>query len=118
MFKLGTRDLDKSDFESGDVDTYTLVRLNALGESYRAAKGAEKTKLLIKLKRRLPEGFLQMATYNFNYESALAVYADRRDHRMPEWSSDDGLCPFIRSLPYMGIFIDALEAKHNKGVTP
>ena len=114
MFKLGSRPLDRSDFADGDVDTYTLNRLNRLGERFRAAKGPEKTELLIKLKRRLPEGFLQTATYHFNYEVALAIYADRRDHRMPEWSDPDGLCAFIRSLPYMDTFITALEAKYNK----
>ena len=118
MFKLGTRNLDRSDFQDGDVDAYDLRRLNRFGERYRAATGEKKVELLVKIKRHLPEGFLQMATYHFNYEVALAVYADRKNHRMPEWSGEDGLCDFIASLPYMALFLGAIEEKHRKEETP
>jgi hypothetical protein len=43
----------------------------------------------------------------FNYESALKMYYDRKDHRMLEWSALGGTCDRIRALPYMAMFLEA-----------
>lgn len=104
MHKLGSRDLDESDFEGGEVMDLQLAVINELGAEYRADKTPER---LHKLKMHLTEGFLQMATYTFSYETALNMYADRVKHRMPEWSGEHGICAVLRSLPYMSDFIEA-----------
>lgn len=104
MHKLGTRDLESTDFEGGEVDPAQLALLNRLGAEYRADKSSAR---LHKLKMHLPEGFLQRATYSFSYETALHMYYDRNDHRMPEWSGPEGICAWILRLPYMPQFIEA-----------
>jgi hypothetical protein len=121
MHKLGSRDLELSDFQDEDVDLDVLEEINEMGDCYRNKKPFfdsrarsstrgqtfEGVKLLHHLKGRLPEHFLQMATYTFSYETALNMYYDREKHRMPEWSGEDGICVHLRSLPYMDQFIAA-----------
>jgi hypothetical protein len=110
MHKLGLRDLEPCDIESFDEadeeDWHMLRRLNKLAADYREEKTAER---LHKLKMRLPEGFLQKATYSFNYETALKMWFDRHNHKMPEWSGPEGICDWIMRLPYMGVFIESMQ---------
>lgn len=114
MNKLGSRDLIQGDFqqpisESSLEDLNVLVRTlrNAKQESgdVKAARG--------KLKNDLPEGFLQMASYMFNYETALSVLLQRSNHRLPEWNIDfgDSLCNWIIKLPYMNVFYESATWK-------
>lgn len=110
MHKLGSRDLERCDFEGGDVATAQLALINSLAAEYRLLNKTPER--LHKLKMHLPESFLQKATYSFNYETALKMYFDRKDHRMPEWSGPEGICAWILRLPYMQQFVDAmLEAE-------
>lgn len=115
MHKLGSRPLTFGDFadgglEEGELDQQDLDKINALGDKLRSSKGADRVKWLRRIRRRLPWGHLQRSTYNFNYETALKIYFDRRNHRLEEWSDKFGLCAFILSLPYMHDFIEAAES--------
>lgn len=96
-------------FEGGEITSETLHTLNTLGTLYRQSK---KKELLHKLKMHLPESFLQKATYSFNYKTAMHMYFDRKNHRMPEWSGPEGICEWLLRLPYMKIFVS--EAPHDK----
>jgi hypothetical protein len=107
MYKLGTRDLTTADFQDGRVKPEYLGHLNEMGAKYRATQGAEHVEVLHDLKMDLPAGYLQKATYHFNYETALKIYFERRNHRMREWSGKGGICEWIKSLPYMPEFIAA-----------
>ena len=84
MHKLGHRDLVASDFVDGDVDEWTLDRLNGLARSYRES-GCKDKEILMRLKHRLPEGYLQRAGYDHNYENSLNVFFQRWNHNVPEW---------------------------------
>ena len=119
MYKLGRRDLVPSDFEyvGDNLREGTIEFLNDLGKKYRDAKGADKLQLLIDLKSNLPEGFLQRATYSMNYETALTMYVQRENHRMPQWSGSGGLCEWIKSLPYMEVLLDAYQLKPSEPIT-
>ena len=117
MHKLGSRDLTASDFADEDIDLQDLADLNAMGLAYRTkepftdphtGKVYEGVPLLRHMKFRLPEGFLQRAGYVFNYETALKMWYDRKDHRMEEWSEPDCICDTIAKLPYMKEFIEAM----------
>lgn len=116
MNKLSARDLTPEDFENNDVDPATLRYLNQLGEvhrtkgEYQDAAGTRYSgnKLLEHMKYRLPEGFLQKATYKFNYENALKMYLSRKDHRMSCWSGQAGLCTWIHTWPYMAQLIGTM----------
>lgn len=115
MHKLGSRDLEITDFQDGDINIITLGELNAMGYAYRnklpftdSTNGRvyEGVSLLHHLKLRLPEGFLQKATYTFNYEVAYRMYFARKNHRMPEWSGPGGICEHLTQLPYFKEFIE------------
>jgi len=119
MHKLGHRDLLMDDFQDSFVDADYLEKINVIGREYRAG-GKKDFKLVIKMKRMLPEGFLQKATYHMNYENALSMFQQRRNHRLPEWSWTGGtrvvdgrqsICDWIWSLPYMSWMIDAFERR-------
>jgi len=112
MHKLGSRNLEASDFENSEVAPDELDRINHLGAVYRKSKDP---KDLHRLKMHLPEGFLQKATYSFSYETGLKMYFDRKDHRMPEWSGPGGICEWIIRLPYMGSFIDCMMDAKARG---
>lgn len=115
MHKLGSRDLEITDFQDEDISILTLTELNAMGYCYRNklpyidttnGKIYAGVNLLHHLKLRLPEGFLQKATYTFNYEVAYRMYFSRKDHRMPEWSGSEGICEHLKKLPYFKEFIE------------
>jgi len=114
MHKLGIRDLIQDDFELPIPEKW-LLKLNELGNQFRNAKVIKDISLMNQIRREyknlLPEGFLQKATYTMNYETALTMYFQRRNHRLPEWKEDEkgSICSFIKSLPYMKDFIKAAE---------
>ena len=57
------------------------------------------TRLLVRAKRLLPEGFLQMRTLDTNYEELRNEYFQRRNHRLSEeWV--DTFCRWVETLPY------------------
>jgi len=114
MHTLGLRDLTQDDFEL-DIPDHWLTTLNEMGDLFRIAKDCKNVNVMNSLrheyKNLLPAGFLQKATYSMNYETALAMYFHRRNHRLPEWRADKvgSICSFIAGLPYMEEFILAAE---------
>jgi hypothetical protein len=106
MHKLGSRDLELSDFQNEMIEQNTLDLLNGLGKKYRESSPKLPSDLH-KIKMYLPESFLQKATYSFNYETALTMYFDRCNHRMPEWSGANGICETLMKLPYFKDFYEA-----------
>lgn len=84
------------DFE--EAYTYELIinRLNELREMYLNTKDYY---YVIRMKRLLPEGFLQLRTWDTNYAELRNMYFQRRSHRLKEeWI--DTFCKWIESLPY------------------
>lgn len=56
-------------------------------------------RLLLRAKRLLPEGFLQLRTWDTNYEEIRSMYHQRKNHRLQEeWI--DVFCKWVESLPY------------------
>ena len=110
MNKLGTRDLEQSDFERPVLPAY-LAHINDEGTNLRIRKGEGEgiMEARVQLKNDLPEGYLQRAGYLMSYETALSMFFDREQHRLPQWRADchGSICAWIKCLPYMGVFIDA-----------
>ena len=115
MHKLGHRPLTEKDFIDGEVLVSTLRELNRLGQEYRDG-GQKDYDLVRKMKRYLPEGFLQRAGFHMNYETAMSMFRQRKSHRLAEWrwtggvkvvDSRQSICDWIFSLPYMACFLDA-----------
>lgn len=98
MHKLGFTDLTPEDFQDGIIYDEVLNNINQIAKEYRETKQVD---LLHLMKQILPEGFLQSADLDFNYETAINMYHQRKNHRMPEWSGDGGICKWIKGLPMM-----------------
>ena len=92
MHTLSKRALTTRDFMEESASLGTMLELNRLIE--RVQKGDKE--LFVILKRKLPEGFLQMRTISTNYEALLSMYLQRRYHRLPEWKI---ICDWILDLP-------------------
>lgn len=110
MNKLGTKDLEQSDFERPILPAY-LAHINEKAAALRAAKEEHEgvREARVQLKNDLPEGYLQRAGHLMSYETALKMFFDRESHRLPQWHPDyiGSLCGWIKCLPYMADFIAA-----------
>jgi len=91
--------------EDDDVMEIIVTRLEEIRKLYRNATfSAFKERLLLRAKRLLPEGFLQLRTVCTNYEELRTIYHQRKHHRLEEeWI--DNFCKWVESLPYADEFI-------------
>lgn len=82
----------------------TINKLEALRKDYKNIQSTTKNseemnRLLLRAKRMLPEGFLQMRTWDTNYAELRNMYFQRKNHRLKEeWL--DIFCKWVESLPY------------------
>jgi hypothetical protein len=107
MHKLGKTLLTQADFQL-PIATQVLDSLNQMGEQIRCMKAGstDANHLLRMIKNSLPEGFLQKADVAMNYETALNMFRQRKDHRLPEWrftgeANHNSICNWLFSLPLM-----------------
>ena len=90
-------------FEYCEEDTgiaFSIIqRLEELRILFQNTKdGIERNRLLIRAKRLLPEGFLQMRTVNTNYAELRHIYFQRRNHQLKEeWQHT--FCGWLETLP-------------------
>lgn len=95
-------------FETCDEDAYLwneiIVKLEEFRLDYKELQNTTKNKeemdrLLLRAKRLLPEGMLQLRTVDTNYAELRNMYFQRRNHRLKEeWI--DTFCKWVESLPY------------------
>ena len=76
------RSFDPRDFE-GDVDPWVLQKINILLDCLRANPKA--TDLLLQIKGRLPESFLQKRVWSCSLAVMQNVWRQRKAHRLPMW---------------------------------
>lgn len=74
MHTIMKKELDSENFEGG-MDLATLNELNEF----------IKNRQFMKLKKKLPESFLQRRIVCTNYQTLRHIYFDRRNHKLPEW---------------------------------
>ena len=90
--------------EDADWWDITIQKLETLRQEYKYIQKTTKDKklmdrLLVRAKRMLPEGFLQMRTWDTNYAEIRNMYFQRRHHRLKEeWI--DTFCKWVETLPY------------------
>lgn len=72
-----------------------IADLNKLRQQYLETK---EFKYFLRLKRRLPESFLQKRTITMSYEAIHHMIEDRKTHRLPEWRED--YIKWAHTLPY------------------
>jgi hypothetical protein len=58
---------------------------------------------LTEVKSMLPEGYLQTATVNMNYEVLLTMWKQRKGHRLHEWKE---LREWVETLPFMKVLTE------------
>jgi len=92
------------DFIDGDIGETVLEDLNNLANEYRDKKDKE---LLRKLKKHLPEGYLQKATYSLNYQNVFNIRHQRKSHWLSDWQI---IIHWIDRLPYVKAFLGEEEA--------
>lgn len=101
--------------EDDDVLEVLVKRLEQLRVEYLLARDADDREyenyILLRAKRLLPEGFLQLRTRNTNYAELMNMYHQRKDHRLKEeWV--DTFCKWCETLPYFTeICIEPVEGK-------
>lgn len=101
-----TKDLFITCEEDDDVLSFVIERLELLRQSYRATNDYdEQTRLLVRAKRLLPEGFLQLRTLDTNYAELRNMYHQRKNHRLKdEWVNI--FCRWVEKLPYSELITD------------
>lgn len=95
-------------FETCDEDAYLwneiIVRLEEFRLDYKELQKTTKNKeemdrLLLRAKRLLPEGMLQLRTIDTNCAELRNMYFQRRNHRLKEeWINT--FCKWVENLPY------------------
>lgn len=109
-----TKDLFLTCNGDDDVIGIIVARLEALRQWYRATNDYdEQTRLLVRAKRLLPEGFLQLRTLDTNYAELRNMYHQRKSHRLKEeWV--DIFCKWVESLPYSELITIDFKTKETE----
>lgn len=98
------------DYEEAYIYEKVINRLNELRQMYLDTKDYN---YVIRMKRILPESFLQMRTWDTNYAELRNIYFQRRHHRLhEEWV--DVFCKWVESLPYAKELILYTGEKENE----
>lgn len=110
MHKLATTPITLDCFEIDDycgnvegVSEFVSGMISKL-EELRVKFNETKDKRIWKeLIRWLPESWLQTRTVTLNYENAINMYKQRKNHKLTEWSTS--FIDWIKQLPYAEEFI-------------
>lgn len=76
------------------VDKCIIKRINEIKEQYLSDPTDEN---YLKLLYNIPSGFELTARLTTNYRALKTIYAQRKNHHLPEWRE---FCKWIESLPY------------------
>lgn len=100
-----TKDLFVICEEDEDIADLVIARLENLRQESQAINGKDenakeqRTRLLVRAKRLLLEGFLQLRTFDTTYAEIRNMYFQRKKHPLKEeWQ--DIFCKWAESLPY------------------
>jgi hypothetical protein len=78
MFNIMKRPIRKDDFIDGDILATWLADLNIMREDGEFRR----------LKRHLPEGYMQRRVAVMNYQTIQHIVSDRQHHKLVEWQTD------------------------------
>lgn len=96
-----TKDLFVYNESDEDIITDIVNRMEGFRQQFLSKDigTEEKRQLLRRAKQLLPEGFLQMRTFDTTYAELRNMYHQRKHHRLKEeWV--DVFCKWVRTLPY------------------
>lgn len=112
MHKLCSRPLTVHDFSFEDMHDQEWIvgvlldNLNSRIRDYKADQKQNKAlwRTIIQL---LPCAYNQTRTYTINYEVALNIYMQRKNHKLSEWRD---FCQYMYdNLPYFNKIVNAVE---------
>ena len=92
MHRIAKFDLDKQYIEY--VDPRMIEIMNELKDRYNETQDPED---YLRLLYSNPCGFKLTARLTSNYRCLKTIYAQRKNHRLPEWKA---VCDWIERLPY------------------
>lgn len=110
MHKLCARQLDIFDFSTDNMEEQyiedVIPMLNSLVDMSlkEKEKGIHNGKHWRTLIGLLPSSYMQMRTVTMNYEVALTMIRQRKNHKLKEWK--DFTSVLLRDLPYMKEFYE------------
>jgi len=86
--------------EDLDIVEIVIQRLNEIRDLWqKQTLQKDKDYCLLRAKRLLLEGFLQLRTWDTNYEEIANMYHQRKNHRLKEeWQ--EIFCEWVQTLPY------------------
>ena len=96
----------KSQNNPKDVLKLMIDALNKARNLYLETKDKKYWWQMIQL---LPSSYNQTRNVMINYEVALEIYRQRKNHKLDEWHV---FCEFVESLPYIDIFMKNEEEKN------
>lgn len=102
MHLITKRHLAREDFELDDLIEEELKLLdnnisylNMLIDLYNdpdTKTKHQKEMVMLRIKKFLPEGYLQLRGVDLDYETALCMFEQRYNHRLPQWRT---FCKFV-----------------------
>lgn len=98
MHTLLKEDIDDLEFDEGTSEsTIANFKIELLYvQQFLEEKVISKNEAILRLKRNLPESFLQTRTIQYSYQALRRIYFQRRNHRLPHWKE---FCNWIKILP-------------------
>ena len=109
------KDMLHMEYAIGNINTWIEFylawdKMNIILKNSLEKQGIfNKTDLVRFIKQLLPESYNQMRTIDTNYECLLAIYHQRKNHRLTEWEE---FCKWCLTLPYFKEFIGALNGEN------
>ena len=85
-----------------------IAHLNYLRELYLETSDEQ---VFQQIRCLLPQGYLQTSNIMLNYEVAMTIYRQRKNHKLDEWHV---FCDWIEKLPYIDIFMKNEEDKNTE----
>ena len=95
MHRLAKFDLNRSYIDYVDPRMVDIMKEKV--EAYLNANDEDKNKKYLEMVYSNPCGFKLTARMTTNYQQLRTIYAQRKNHRLPEWRE---FCAWIRTLPY------------------
>lgn len=97
------------------VDKCILRRINELKQDYLEEDelSPEKAEKYLTLLYNIPSGFELTARLTTNYRALKTVYAQRKNHRLPEWRE---FCHWVETLPHSELIVGKQKTEQELAV--
>lgn len=97
------------------VDKCILRRFNEIKQDYldEPEDSSNKAEKYLTLLYNIPTGFMLTARLTTNYRQLKTIYAQRKNHRLPEWRE---FCRWIETLPHSELIVGKQKTEQELAV--